>query len=101
MVVPLMWSLTRKSHNGELDLILDLAPNMPFSKNIHDIYIYIYIYIYISSRAILRQIQYLVQAKSQRQRGRFFIISLLLSQMIKNNSIECQDLSPRLKSEKG
>ena len=95
MVVPLMWSLTRKSHNGELDLILDLAPNMPFSKHIHAIYIY------ISSRAILRQIQYLVQAKSQRQRGRFFIISLLLSQMIKNNSIECQDLSPRLKSEKG
>ena len=35
MVVPLMWSLTRKSHNGELDLILDLAPNMPFSKHIH------------------------------------------------------------------
>ena len=99
MVVPLMWSLTRKSHNGELDLILDLAPNMPFSKHIHAIYIYIYIY--ISSRAILRQIQYLVQAKSQRQRGRFFIISLLLSQMIKNNSMECQDLSPRLKSEKG
>ena len=97
MVVPLMWSLTRKSHNGELDLILDLAPNMPFSKHIHAIYIYIY----ISSRAILRQIQYLVQAKGQRQRGRFFIISLLLSQMIKNNSIECQDLSPRLKSEKG
>ena len=97
MVVPLMWSLTRKSHNGELDLILDLAPNMPFSKHINAIYIYIY----ISSRAILRQIQYLVQAKSQRQRGRFFIISLLLSQMIKNNSMECQDLSPRLKSEKG
>ena len=47
MVVPLMWSLTRKSHNGELDLILDLAPNMPFSKHIHAIYIYIYIYIYI------------------------------------------------------
>lgn len=30
-----MWSLTRKSHNGELDLILDLAPNMPFSKHIN------------------------------------------------------------------